>query len=303
MKIIFMGTSSFAVPTLRALKQSGFDISLVFTAAPTRSGRGQQLRKSPVHEAADELQLRVITPTTLKTPDVQQLIRDAAPDAIVLASYGFIIPQAVLDIPKLGCFNIHPSLLPRWRGAAPITRAVLAGDTETGVCIMNMDAGLDTGDVLYVRKYPIYTTATSESLTQELAEVGARMLIEVLQHLDQFKPMKQSDVGVTYAHKVVKEEGIIDWSEPADKIERMVRAFTPWPGCAFKYKDEYIRVVEAKANMSDTLGKPGQVLDNMLTISCGQGTLTLLKLQRPGKKVLSAKDFLNGISLPVGIVL
>lgn len=303
MKIVFMGTSEFAVPALEKMAMVGHDISLVLTKAPSKSGRGHKLHKSPIHQLSERLGLEVLTPGTLKSVEVQNIIRSENPDIIVVTSYGHIVPQSILDIPKYGCLNIHPSILPRWRGAAPIERTILVNDKETAVCIMKMDAGLDTGDVLTMKKVSIKPDATAESLSKSLADLGADMLIKVLDNIGSITPERQSSEGVTYAHKLRKDEGIINWSDTAEKINCMVRALNPWPGCFFKYKDEYIRILSAVIDTNEHSGVPGEVLDGNMRIACGSGCLTPLELQRPGKRPLERKDFLNGMQIRKGVVL
>lgn len=304
MKIIFMGTSEFAVPALEKISHSKHEVLLVFTKAPNKSGRGQKVQNSPIHEVAEKLGLNIITPKTLKNAEIQNTIRDLNPDIIVVTSYGHIVPQAILDIPKYGCLNIHPSLLPRWRGAAPIERTILAGDHETAVCIMKMDAGLDTGDILSIQNIKLDKSETAGSLTNDLSILGAEMLMKVLDDIETIQPIKQSEDGVTYAHKLDKKEGIIDWSHTAAELDCMIRAFNPWPGCFFKYKDEYIKILSAEINNDSPSGTPGEVLDEYITIACGQGSsLKPLELQKQGKKALKLRDFLNGNRIKKGTLL
>lgn len=295
MKIIFMGTSQFAVPALHTLSISPHEIVAVFTKEPQKSGRGHKVHKSAVHLEAEKINVPIFTPRTLKSSEIVNKIRELAPDITVVTSYGHIIPQSILDIPRHGCLNIHPSLLPRWRGAAPIERTILAGDKQTAVCIMKMDAGLDTGPILAQRLVEVDAYVYADALTKQLAAIGAEMLLGVIEKIDTITPIKQSEEGITYAHKLTKEEAIINWHDSAAKISRMIRAFNPWPGCFFSYNGEQIKIIEASFDSAQECSAPGTVLDKSFTICCGDGVLRPTKLQRPGKNVLSVKDFLNGL--------
>jgi methionyl-tRNA formyltransferase len=314
MKIAFLGTSAFAVPALAALAEAGHDVACVYTRAPKPAGRGQQERKTPVHQLADELGLPVRTPRTLKSDEEAQAFKALDLDAAVVVSYGHILPRSFLDAPVLGCINIHGSLLPRWRGAAPIHRAILAGDAETGVTIMRMDEGLDTGPMLLAESTPISAADTAESVHDRLADLGARLIVSTLDGLlrRSIEPVDQPAEGVTYAHKLGKEEGVLDWRRPAAELERKVRAFHPWPGTSFEApKDngkeagiERIKVLAAALTLAG--GPPGSVTiarDGFPVVTCGAGGLKLLKLQRPGKSAQSADAFLRGFALEAGTVL
>ncbi|TBR26385.1 MAG: methionyl-tRNA formyltransferase, partial [Reyranella sp.] len=263
MKIAFLGTSAFAVPALRALVEAGHDVAFVYTRAPKPAGRGQQERKTPVHQLADELGLPVRTPRTLKSDEEAQAFKALDLDAAVVVSYGHILPKSFLDAPVLGCINIHGSLLPRWRGAAPIPRAILAGDAETGVTTMRMDEGLDTGPMLLAESTPISAADTAESVHDRLADLGARLIVSTLDGLlrQSIEPVAQPAEGVTYAHKLGKEEGVLDWRRPAAELERKVRAFHPWPGTSFEApRDgavERIKVLAAALTLAG--GAPGSV--------------------------------------------
>ncbi|MHA1539434.1 MAG: methionyl-tRNA formyltransferase [Alphaproteobacteria bacterium] len=291
-KIIFMGTPPFSVVALEALA-SQHDILCVYSQPPRPAKRGKKLQKTAVHEKAEALGIPVRTPTSLKDeiPFLQSLKLDAA----VVVAYGLLLPQAVLDIPAEGCYNIHASLLPRWRGAAPIERAIMAGDTETGITIMQMDAGLDTGDMLAIDTVPITATSTAQNLHDELAVQGVRLIQNVL--AEKQAPTKQPTEGITYAKKLKKEEGLIDWVKPAAVLDRQIRAIRSH----FEYEGERIRVLEAVP--LDHVGDVGKVLDTNLTIGCGEGSLRLVRLQRAGKNPVSAADFLRGYDVPVGISL
>ena len=310
MKIAFLGTSAFAVPALAALVEAGHDVACVYTRAPKPAGRGQQERKTPVHELADKLGLPVRTPRTLKSDEAAEAFKALDLDAAVVVSYGHILPKSFLDAPVLGCINIHGSLLPRWRGAAPIHRAILAGDAETGVTIMRMDEGLDTGPMLLAESTPISAGDTAESVHDRLAELGGRLIVSTLDALvaGTLEAVPQPEEGVTYAHKLGKEEGVLDWRRPAAELERKVRAFHPWPGTWFEAPKaggvERIKVLAAALTLAG--GTPGSVTiarDGFPVVTCGVGGLKLLKLQRPGKSAQSADAFLRGFALDAGTVL
>lgn len=310
MKIAFLGTSAFAVPALRALVEAGHDVAVVYTRAPKPAGRGQQERKTPVHELADQLGLTVHTPRSLRSDEEAASFKALDLDAAVVVSYGHILPKSFLDAPVLGCINIHGSLLPRWRGAAPIHRAILAGDAETGVTTMRMDEGLDTGPMLLAESTPISAADTAESVHDRLAELGARLIVSTLDGLMRrsIDPVVQPEEGVTYAHKLGKEEGVLDWRRPAAELERKVRAFHPWPGTSFDApRDsgvERIKVLAATLTLAG--GTPGTISiarDGFPVVACGVGGLKLLKLQRPGKSAQSADAFLRGFALGAGTVL
>ncbi len=305
MKVIFMGTPDMAVPSLQALFDSSHEIVQVYTKPPAKSGRGQKLNISPIHDLANKLNLPVSCPTTLKTEEVAEQLASLKADIIVVAAYGHILPKNILDLCKYGCINIHPSLLPRWRGAAPIERTVLAGDMETAVCIMKMDVGLDTGDILLQQKVVLDSQITTEKLYEKLAPIGAKLLIEALDNFENLTTTPQSEEGITYAKKLLKEESIIDWQQSAEQIDRMIRALNPWPGCFFKYKGEMIKVLKARLvnNTINSKFSAGEVIDNQLSINCGQGALQLLKLQRPGRNPLDLADFLRGSKILSGEIL
>jgi methionyl-tRNA formyltransferase len=306
MNIAFLGTSEFAVPALRALVDAGHDVAAVYTRAPKAAGRGQQERKTPVHQVAEELGLPVRTPKSLKSEEEAAAFKALDLDAAVVVSYGHILPKNFLEAPVLGCINIHGSLLPRWRGAAPIHRAILAGDSETGVTTMRMDEGLDTGPMLLAERTPISAADTAETVHDRLAELGATLIVSTLDGLvaKSLDPVPQPDEGVTYAHKLGKEEGLLDWRRPAAELERKVRAFHPWPGTSFELNGERIKVLEAALALAS--GAPGTVAigrDGFPLVACGVGGLKLVTLQRPGKAAQPADAFLRGFALPAGTVL
>lgn len=306
MKLAFLGTSEFAVPALKALVEAGHDVVAVYTRAPRPAGRGQQERRTPVHELALSLSLAVRTPKGLRSEEEAAAFKALDLDAAVVVSYGHILPKAFLDAPVLGCINIHGSLLPRWRGAAPIHRAILAGDAETGVTIMRMDEGLDTGPMLLAESTPISAADTAETVHDRLAELGGRLIVSTLDALvtKTIEPVPQPDDGVSYAHKLGKEEGALDWRRPAAELERKVRAFHPWPGTWFDVQGERIKVLGAALTLGG--GAPGTVSigrDGFPVVACGVGGLKLVKLQRAGRSAQSADAFLRGFSLAAGTVL
>ena len=306
MKLAFLGTSTFAVPALQALVDAGHSVATVYTRTPKPAGRGQQERKTPVHVLADGLGLPVRTPRTLRSAEEASAFKALDLDAAVVVAYGHILPKDFLDAPVLGCLNIHGSLLPRWRGAAPIHRALLAGDSETGVTTMRMDEGLDTGPMLMAERVPISAADTAETIHDRLAELGARLIVSTLDGLVRgtIEAVPQPIDGVTYAHKLGKEEGALDWRRPAAELERKVRAFHPWPGTTFEVGTERIKVHEAALTLA--AGAPGTVSlsrDGFPVVACGVGGLRLLKLQRAGKAAQPANAFLRGFALPAGTVL
>ena len=300
MRIIFMGTPDFAVPTLDALVAAGHDICAVYSQPPRPAGRGKSLSPTPVHRRAEELGLTVHTPVSLKDPEAQAAFADHGADVAIVAAYGLILPQAILDAPQLGCLNVHASLLPRWRGAAPVQRAILAGDAETGVTIMQMEAGLDTGPML-AKVHTAIDGKTAGDLTSELAQLGATLLVEVLAYLSAYPAVAQPEDGVTYAAKIAKAESRIDFHQPAAAVERQVRAFAPAPGAFFELGGERFRILAAETSTAS--GEPGTVLDTDLTIACTDGALRPTKVQRAGKSVMTPAELLRGFVLPVGTIL
>jgi len=295
-----MGTPAFAVPTLMALREAGHDIPAAYTQPPRPAGRGKELQSSPAHRAAEALGIPVCHPPTLRDMEAQANFMALEPDVAVVVAYGLLLPEPILWAPRQGCLNVHASLLPRWRGAAPIQRAILAGDSMTGVTIMKMERGLDTGPMLATARVPI-EDKTSGELHAELAEIGARLMVETLAELDQLKPEPQPELGATYAAKIDKAEARIDWSKPAELIEREVRAFGPFPGSWFELDGERIKVL--KAHVIGVNGADGTVLDDELTIACGTAALRPMTVQRAGKPAMSAAEFLRGKPVPVGTVL
>lgn len=298
MNIVFMGTPDFAVPVLRALSQH-HNVICVYTQPPRPAGRGSKLTPTPIQTAAEELGIAVRTPVSLRKTPEQEAFAALNADVAVVCAYGLILPQPILDAPKKGCINIHASLLPRWRGAAPIQRVIQAGDSESGVTIMQMDAGLDTGDMLLIEKCPIDTDTTAQMLHDTLSEIGARLIIQAL--AENPKPVKQPTEGITYAEKIQKEEAAIDWHQPAAQIKRNIMAFNPYPIAYGIWNGERIKIYEADVLPETTTQPVGTILNQQLDIACGNGTvLRLKKLQRPGKKPLVAEEFIKGTSLKKG---
>jgi methionyl-tRNA formyltransferase len=299
-RVIFMGTPDFAVPALRALHAAGHEIACVYTQPPRPAGRGKRLSPSPVQLAAEALGLPVRSPVSLKGAEAQAEFSALGADVAVVAAYGLILPRAVLDAPVHGCLNIHASLLPRWRGAAPIHRAVMAGDAETGVTIIQMEAGLDTGPMLHKATVPVGRKTTGE-LTEELAALGAEAMVEVLADLAAFPPEAQDDAAAIYAPKIDKAESRIDWAENAEVIERKVRGLAPFPGAWFELEGERVKLLLGESVAGS--GTPGTVLDEDCTIACGTGAIRPLLLQRAGKPVLERAEFLRGRAVAAGVVL
>jgi methionyl-tRNA formyltransferase len=295
-----MGTPEFAVPALRALAEAGHEIASVYTQPPRPAGRGKKLMPSPVQVEAELLGLKVRSPLSLRNADAQAEFAALGADVAVVAAYGLILPQPVLDAPRHGCLNIHASLLPRWRGAAPIHRAVMAGDVETGVTIMQMEAGLDTGPMLHKVAVPVGRKTTGE-LFAELGAVGAAAMVEVLADLAAFPPEVQDDAEAIYAPKIDKAEGKIDWTQDAPVIERLVRGLAPFPGAWFELEGERVKLLLAEVVAAS--GAPGTVLDEDFTIACSTGAIRPLKLQRAGKPVLERAEFLRGRPVAAGTVL
>lgn len=300
LRIIFMGTPEFAVPTLQALIDSPHEVVAVYSQPPRPVGRGHKVQPSPIQALAEMHKIPVQTPTSLKSNEAQDIFASYKADLAVVVTYGLILPKAILESPRLGCLNIHVSLLPRWRGAAPIHHALLAGDTETGITIMQMDEGLDTGPMLTQKAFPITDTTTVSELYKTLAQTGAKLLLETLPAFSQgeLTPKPQPETGATYAPKITKEMGKLDWTLSAQELERKVRALNPWPGTWFEWKDQNIKVRKAKVVPRN--GQAGVVLDDQLTIACGQDSLQLIEVQAPGKKPIPVKDFLNGHDIPAG---
>ncbi len=302
MRIIFMGTPEFAVPSLNALVASGHDVRAVYTQPPRRAGRGKALMSSAVHQRAEALGIAVRHPVSLRDATEQASFAALVADVAVVAAYGLILPQAILDVPEHGCINVHASVLPRWRGAAPIHRAILAGDKRTGVTIMQMEAGLDTGPMLSTIETEI-EAKTSGELTAELAGIGAARLIETLADLAAFPAAPQPEEGVLYAPKIDKSESHLDFLTSATQVERQIRAFAPTPGAFFVFAGERVRILKAEAMITAPSGRPGTVIDDALTISCNPGAIRPTLVQRAGRAVMTTGELLRGFSIPCGTLL
>jgi methionyl-tRNA formyltransferase len=313
--LVFMGTPDFAAIILAALIDAGHRIRAVYTQPPRPAGRGHRPQPSPVHLLAMQNRIAVFAPVTLRTQEEQETFSAQGADAAIVAAYGLILPRAILSAPRLGCLNVHASLLPRWRGAAPIQRALLAGDTETGVTIMQMEEGLDTGPMLLQQPVPITPGATAAELSRELAALGTRLIVEALDGVARgtLAARPQPQEGVTYAHKIRRDDGRLDWRLPAAVLARQVHALDPWPGAFFEIprlrgEGEHIRVLAAlalpaTAVPATAVSLPGTVLDEHLSIACGEGVLQLLRVQRPGRTPIEVPAFLRGHPIAAGTVL
>ena len=298
MKLVFMGTPNFSVPALKALAQSNHQICAVYSQPPRPAGRGKKLRLSDVHKEALDLGLTVHNPTSFKSDKDRTIFRKLKADIAVVVAYGLILPNQILSAPKFGCLNIHASLLPRWRGAAPIQRAIMEGDDETGVCIMKMEEGLDTGPVLSSRKIQIKENDNAKILSERLSLVGSKLIVEVLDALSEFKAYSQSAAGVTYARKIEKSETKIDWSLPAKTINRKIRALSPFPGAWTEINGERIKLLASKVINKEN--EPGMILDKGFSIACGQKAVEITEAQRPGKSAQKSDVFLRGFRLQKG---
>lgn len=295
MKVVFMGTPDFSVPVLDALIEAGHDVTCVYCQPPRPAGRGKKDRPSPVQARAEALGLQVRYPVSLKGAAEQAEFAALAADVAVVVAYGLILPQVVLDAPKQGCLNIHASLLPRWRGAAPIHRAIMAGDAETGVCIMQMEAGLDTGPVLMRQSIPVEPQDTTAILHDRLSDLGARLVVHALANLAALEPHIQPEAGVTYAKKIDKAEARVDWSQPAIEVDRLIRGLSPFPGAWCEVDGERVKLLESR--VVEGAGDAGQVLGGF-RIACGTGAVEILKAQRQGKRPMDALEVLRGFEMP-----
>ncbi|MCW8843986.1 MAG: methionyl-tRNA formyltransferase [Rhodobacteraceae bacterium] len=298
MRIVFMGTPEFSVLVLDALVEAGHEIAAVYCQPPRPAGRGKKERPTPVHARAEALGLEVRYPVSLKGAEAQAEFAALAADVAVVVAYGLILPQAILDAPEKGCLNIHASLLPRWRGAAPIHRAIMAGDAETGVCIMQMDAGLDTGPVLLRKATKIGAEETTAQLHDRLSDMGAAAIVEALAQLDDLVPEVQPEEGVTYAAKIDKAEAQVDWSAPAQEVDRKIRGLSPFPGAWCEIEGQRVKLLASR--LAEGAGAAGEVLDDALTVACGSGAVQLLRLQRAGKGAQDADVFLRGFPVTQG---
>jgi len=302
MRLIFMGTPDFAVPALRALADAGHEITAVYTRAAKPGGRrGLELMPSPVEREAVKLGLPVLTPATLRSAEAEATFNAHKADAAVVVAYGLILPKAILDAPRFGCFNVHASLLPRWRGAAPIHRAVMAGDAESGVTIMKMDEGLDTGAMALAERVAIGADMTTGDLHDALAKAGAGLMVRALADHNALKFMPQLEQGVTYATKISKDETRIDWNEPWQQVHNHIRGLSPFPGAWFELGGARIKAL--RSTKGEGSGEPGTALDDKLVISCGSGAIRLVQVQRAGKQPMNADEFLRGASVKAGTQL
>jgi methionyl-tRNA formyltransferase len=299
MRLVFMGTPDFAVETLKALTGAGHEICCVYSQPPRPAGRGMAERPSPVHAFAAAKGIEVRTPTSLKSPEEQARFAALGADAAVVVAYGLLLPKPVLDAPRLGCFNVHASLLPRWRGAAPIQRAIMAGDAETGVTIMRMEEGLDTGPMCKVGRVPIKPETTAQTLHDALAELGARLMVEVLAQ-QTIACTPQPVEGVSYAKKIDKAEARVDFSRPAEDVRNHIHGLSPFPGAWFQARGKRIKVLACE--VIAVTGTPGSFIDDRLAIACGTSAVRLLRLQREGKGAMEAEEFLRGFPIPAGTV-
>nr|WP_312970622.1 methionyl-tRNA formyltransferase [Brucella intermedia] len=299
MRVVFMGTPEFSVPILTAIIGHGYEVVAVYTQPPRPAGRrGLELTKSPVHEKAEQFGIPVFTPKSLRSAEEQDVFASLEADVAIVVAYGLLLPQAILDAPRLGCYNGHASLLPRWRGAAPIQRAIMAGDAETGMMIMKMDAGLDTGLVAMAEKVAITPDMTAGELHDRLSMIGADLMIRALGALEResLALQPQAEEGVTYAAKIDKAEARIDWSKPAKDVHNTIRGLSPFPGawCEMEINGAVERVKLQRSTLGEGRGEPGAVLDDRLTVACGEGAVRLVTLQRSGGKPLPAQEFLRG---------
>ncbi len=300
LRLAFMGSPHFALPTLEALIAAGHDIACIYSQPARPAGRGKQDRPTPVGAFAAQHGIALRTPKSLKNAEAQEAFAALNLDAAIVVAYGLILPQAILDAPRLGAFNLHASLLPRWRGAAPIQRAIMAGDTVTGVQVMRMEAGLDTGPVLASAETEIAFDDTASSLHDRLAQLGAPLLVDALAQLErgEAKETPQSNEGVTYAHKITPADARIDWSQPARLVDCQIRGLSPAPGAWFELDGVRMKALHSRLGRGD--GAPGEILDDELLIACGQGAVRLLSVQREGRAALPAADFLRGQPVPAG---
>ena len=300
MRIVFMGTPAFSVSVLKALFGAGHEIVAVYSQPPRRAGRGKKPRPSAVQEFAESVGLPVFTPLNFKDDSELESFWSHKADIAIVVAYGLILPQKLLDIPPLGCLNIHASLLPRWRGAAPIQRAIMAGDTETGVCIMQMEAGLDTGPVIACKPTQIQLHDTADLLHDKLAKLGSELIVDVLRK-ERFTAKPQSDTGITYAEKISKSEARIDWSKPANLVDQQIRGLSPFPGAWCEMNRERVKVLGSA--VIEQGGEPGEVLDDMFAVACGEGAIRCTKLQRAGKGPMDAKVFKLGFPINKGTII
>jgi len=303
MKIIFMGSPDFATPTLQELISSNHEVVAVFSAPPKPKNRGMKLTRSPIHELATQNHIEVFTPTSLKSTDTLNIIESIDADIIIVVAYGFIIPQNILGSKKYGCLNLHPSALPRWRGAAPLQRTIIAGDSKTEICIMQMDEGLDTGDILLSKELELDDQITLQELHDKCASIGAKLMKNTLDNIANIKPRKQSESEITYADKLSKQESSIDWSESAFAIDCKIRGMNPWPGVCFKHKENIIKIRKASYLDITHQYSNGEILNLEMSVACGSGILKILEMQLPNKAAQKTEDFLKAYKFKIGEIL
>jgi methionyl-tRNA formyltransferase len=301
LKLCFMGSPQFSIPSLKAIIESGHEVSVVFTQGPKPANRGKKIQKQPVHEYADSIGLKVLFSNSLK--DNIEYLKTLNLDMIIVVAFGYILPAAIIHLPKLGCVNLHASLLPRWRGAAPIQRAIMSGDKQTGVAVMLMDEGLDTGGVISSLSVNINSKNNAYDLTNELSLKGAKLLDKtILQYANNLiKPIPQSKIGITYANKIYKKDEIIDWNKKAFEIVNQVNALSPFPGAKCLIKDEMIKVIDAEIIENNEKIDNGVIIDDSVTIKCSENAVKINVLQRPGKKIMTTKNVLNGWKITKGL--
>ena len=295
MKIVFFGTPSFSVTILNALIEEGHQVVCVYSQPPSMAGRGQKVRNSPVHARANELGLLVRHPSRLSDDKIVQDFLDLEADVGVVVAYGLLLPKEILDGSRFGCLNVHASLLPRWRGAAPIQRAIMAGDPTTGVCIMRMDQGLDTGAIVDTFEVEIGEQETSGELHERLSNIGANLIVHTISKITDIVDIQQANQGITYAQKVLKNETLIDWQQPAKEIDRLIRAMSPWPGAWCHVNGERLKLLGSYTK--NIKADPGKILDSF-TVACGTGAVSITSVQKPGKRIVTTEEFLKGNSLP-----
>ena len=306
LRLAFMGTSDFSIPTLEVLENSSHDICAVYTQPPRRAGRGKQEQKTPIHKFADSRGINVYTPSDLRSKKITKHLSDLGADMAIVVAYGLLLPPEILITPRFGCINIHSSLLPRWRGAAPIQRAIMAGDDKTGISIMQMEPGLDTGPILVSQEVPISKTTTGQSLHQTLASLGASLIGPAIAAVRNgtIKAVTQPKRGVTYANKLSKEDGHLNWTKSAQEIERLIRALNPWPGAWCILEDKRLKIFEAEVRKTEPNSfAPGTITDEKFSVVCGKDELRLKKIQQSGRKIMDINDFKRGTQVTIGTLL
>lgn len=304
MKVIFMGSPEFASPTLKSIINSKeHEVVGVFTSKPKPKNRGMKLSKSPIHIIAEENNIDVYTPSTLRNEEVLDTINNIEADIIVVVAYGFIVPGNILSAKKYGAINLHPSKLPRFRGAAPLQHTIISGDTETSICVIQMDEGLDTGDILLEKKHKLHPKVTLTELANDTSKIGAELVVDVLDNISNIQPKKQSSDNESYASKLSKQDGLIDWQKSASEIDCMIRGMNPWPGTYFTFQDLQVKILEADPVEKNHDELPGTIISYPLEIACGRNSISVKKLQIPGKTPINAEEFQKGYQYNIGKVL